>query len=89
LLTHLLPENQKAKEGFLLGINLTEFIVVVLEIVDLGSPELTVADLKAYVDLPAFKTTVKHLINVRSMAEQSEIKVLGASPQLRERRLGD
>jgi hypothetical protein len=58
------PENQKAKEGFLLGINLTEFIVVVLEIVDLGSPELTVADLKAYVDLPAFRTTVKHLINV-------------------------
>jgi hypothetical protein len=61
------PENQKTKEGFLLGINLTEFIVVVLEIVDLTSSNMTIADLKTYVDLPAFKTTVKHLINVRSM----------------------
>jgi hypothetical protein len=58
------PENQKTKEGYLLGINLTEFIVVVIEIVDLASSELTIADLKAYVDLPSFKATVKHLINV-------------------------
>lgn len=68
------PEDQKAKEGFLLGINLTEFIVVVLDIVDLASSNMTIAELKSYVDLPAFKTTVKHLVNVHFMMIRARSK---------------
>lgn len=64
------PESQKGKEGFLLGINLTEFIVVVLEIAEVSSQEKEIVQLKSYVDLPAFKKVVRDLVNVNSSSQE-------------------
>lgn len=61
------PESHKGKTGFLLGINLTEFIVVVLDIVEVMSHEKSISELKSYVDLPAFKSIVRRFVHVTNI----------------------
>lgn len=66
------PESQKDKTGFLLGVNLTEFIVVVLDIVEVMSHEKSISELKSYVDLPAFKKVVKRFVNVAKLLPERD-----------------
>jgi len=58
------PERLKTKEGYLLGINLTEFVVVVLDVIDPDLESVNARDLKRLTDFPGFKEVVGQLITV-------------------------
>lgn len=70
------PERLKAREGYLLGINLTEFVVVVLDVIEFAAVHTDIKKINDLLGLPVFKDLVRRLIYVATLT-QSEIKVLG------------
>ncbi len=58
------PERLKTTEGVLLGINLTEFVVVVLDVIETSSSESTIEDVKRCIDFSPFKNLATKLIKV-------------------------
>jgi hypothetical protein len=59
----LYPENLRTEEGFILGVNLTEFVVVVLDILPF-KPSNSVSKLRYLLDQRGIKETVSSLVNV-------------------------
>lgn len=60
----LYPERLKTREGYLLGINLTEFVVVVLDVIEFNPGHMDIKMIKKLLDHYSFKNVVSRLVNV-------------------------
>jgi hypothetical protein len=57
------PDSLRMEEGFILGVNLTEFVVVVLDILPFSAAN-SVSKLRYLLDQTALKETMTSLVNV-------------------------
>lgn len=58
------PEKLKSREGYLLGINVSEFVLVILDVIDLRSTSTTLEQTREYLELQPFRNLTEKLVQV-------------------------
>lgn len=58
------PEKLKNREGYLLGINVSEFVLVILDVIDLRSGQVDLEETREYLELQQFRDLTEKLVQV-------------------------